>query len=48
MTAGTTATTTFRVTKPGPVRFSWRFSWRFSCHLPGHLAYGMTGVIVAV
>lgn len=35
---GQTATTTYRFDQRGPVRFA--------CHLPGHLEYGMEGVVV--
>lgn len=36
--AGTTRTTTIAFERPGTLRFV--------CHLPGHEAYGMTGVVV--
>lgn len=35
---GETATTVYRFDRRGPVRFA--------CHLPGHLDYGMEGVVV--
>ena len=35
-----TATTTYEFTEPGFVEFA--------CHLPGHLAYGMAGVVEVV
>lgn len=36
--AGTTRSTAYRFDSPGTVQFA--------CHLPGHLAYGMSGVVV--
>jgi uncharacterized cupredoxin-like copper-binding protein len=36
--AGAAASTTYRFTTPGRVAFA--------CHLPGHEAYGMTGVVI--
>jgi len=35
--AGSEATTTYTFTEAGPVQYA--------CHLPGHLAYGMEGVV---
>ena len=36
--AGATAETTYRFDRPSRVTFA--------CHLPGHLAYGMSGVVI--
>ena len=35
---GQVATTVYRFNEAGPVRFA--------CHLPGHLAYGMEGIVI--